>query len=296
MTNIPYRIAFGSIAVGVLVLGLKVVAFLLTGSVALYSDALESVINVATAVMALWALWWGARPADPKHPYGHHKIEYVAAVAEGVLIVLAALSILRAAWFGFLNPRPLDAAAHGLAVSLVATIINAAWAQVLIRAGRRHRSPVLVADGHHLMTDVFTTIGVLAGLLATVFTGWHVLDPLLAAAVAIGILLAGWGVMKGSFGGLLDEAISPAEQERIHAVISEVADGALQAHDIRTRQAGRATFIDFHLVVPGGMTVDCAHDICDRIENALRAAVPGARIAIHIEPETKAKEEGAVEI
>ena len=298
MTTNPYRIAFGSIAVSVLVLGLKIAAYLVTGSIALYSDALESIINVVTSLLTLWALWWGGRPADAKHPYGHHKIEYVAAVSEGVLIVLAALSILRAAYFGFLNPQPLAAPAHGLAISLVATIINAGWAQLLIRAGKRHRSPALVADGRHLMTDVFTTVGVFAGLLAAVFTGWNVLDPLLAALVAIGVLKAGWEQMTESFGGLLDEAVSAEDRARIRSIISGTADGALQAHNIRTRHAGRLIFIDFHLVVPGGMTVYDAHDICDRTEAALREAIPGAHITIHIEPETQAKtkEDGAVAV
>ncbi|MBA5778632.1 cation transporter [Stappia sp. F7233] len=288
------RIAIGSVVVGTAVLALKYFAYRLTGSVALYSDALESVVNVASALVALGAVWYSAKPADSNHPYGHHKIEYFAAVFVGVLIVLAALSIGREAWFAFVDPKPVDFNAEGLAVNGAASIINGIWAYVLISQGRRHRSISLVADGRHLVTDVVSSLGVLAGVALVMLTGWRALDSLLASLVALNILWSGWVLMKESFGGLMDEAAAPDVQEKIREIISAAGEGALEAHDLRTRPAGRVTFVDFHLVVPGDMTVREAHDICDRIEEAIGEAVPGARTTIHVEPEHKAKHSGIV--
>jgi cation diffusion facilitator family transporter len=288
------RAALGGVAVGVIVLALKYAAYLLTGSVALYSDALESVINVAAAGAALLALRVSAKPADADHPYGHHKAEYFSAVLEGVLIVLAALAILREAYLGFLNPRPLEAPAVGLAVNALAGALNGAWSWFLIRNGRRWRSPALVADGKHLLTDVVTSGGVLvgAGLVAT--TGWLVLDPALAALVALNVLWSGWGLVRSSVGGLMDEAVPAELLARIKGAIAEHGEGALEAHDVRTRHAGRSTFVDFHLVVPGEMRVAEAHAICDRIEAVLREDVEGAVVVIHVEPEEKAKHRGVL--
>jgi cation diffusion facilitator family transporter len=283
-----------SIAVGLIVLGLKYAAFHVTGSVALYSDALESIINVVTAVAAFIAIRLSQKPADREHPYGHHKAEYLSAVLEGVLIVLAAISILREAYFGFLSPKALEAPLEGLAINAVASAINACWSFILIRHGRRHRSPALVADGRHLLTDVITSIGVLAGVAVAAFSGWLVLDPVLAALVALNILWMGYGLMRESLGGLMDAAAPADVQSRIRGVISNEADGALEAHDLRTRHAGRVTFIDFHLVVPGAMTVSQAHEICDRIERALKGEMGDAVITIHVEPENKAKHTGIV--
>ncbi len=289
-----FRIAFGSIAVSLIVLGLKLLAFWMTGSVALYSDALESIINVVTAFAALGALWFSYQPADQNHPYGHHKAEYLSAVLEGVLIVLAAISILREAYLGFLDPRPLDAPWQGLAINLLATAINAFWALLLIRTGRKYRSPALTADGRHLMTDVFTSAGVFVGLVGAIVFGMPVLDPILAGFVAINIIWMGWKLMRESVGGLMDEAVPPATLDAIKSVISTEAEGAIEAHDIRTRQAGRATFVDFHLVVAGDMTVSFAHDICDRIERALKDKIEDITVTIHVEPEDKAKHQGIV--
>src|SRR4051794_12010291 len=263
-------LAVGSLAVGVLVLALKALAYWLTGSIALYSDALESTVNVATALAALIAVRLSAQPVDANHPYGHHKAEYLSAVIEGVLIVVAALSILREAYYGALNPKPLDTPLQGLLVNGLATLINGAWGWVLIQQGRGHRSPALVADGKHLLTDVVSSIGVLLGVTLATLTGWAILDPALAALVALHILWSGWGVMKASVGGLMDEAVAAKTLARIRALISSEAEGALEAHDLRTRHAGRMTFIDLHLVVPGEMSVSEAHDICDRIEQALK--------------------------
>jgi cation diffusion facilitator family transporter len=283
-----------SIAVGALVLALKFAAWWLTGSIALWSDALESLVNIATAVAAFAAVQYGARPPDANHPYGHHKVEYFAVVLEGVLIVIAAVSIFRSAWLGYLNPQPLDQPAMGLAVNVAASLINGAWCSVLLVEGRRRGSPALLADGVHLLTDVATSVGVVIGLIAALTTGYLALDSVLAGLVAINILWAGWRVIRLSIGGLMDEAVKPETLDRIRTISSENAKGAIEAHALRTRAAGRMTFIEFHLVVPGTMAVSVSHDICDRIERALRAAVPDVSITIHVEPEEKAKHTGVV--
>ena len=283
-----------SIAVGLAVLALKYLAWNLTGSVALLSDAIESIVNVLTAIAALIAIRFAAQPADKDHPYGHHKAEYVSAVVEGVLIVIAALVILREAWGAFLVPRMIDAPWLGLAVNGAATVINLFWALVLIRQGRKHRSPALAADGSHLMTDVVSSVGVLAGLVLAIYSGVRFLDPLLAGLVALNILWSGWKLMKESAGGLLDEALPDETLERIRAAIAKNADGAIEAHDLRTRHAGPMTFVEFHLVVKGSMSVTEAHEICDRLERAIKEIVSDALISIHVEPEGKAKHSGIV--
>lgn len=288
----PVGIALGSIAVGVVVLGVKFLAYAVTGSVALYSDALESIVNVGAATAALVALRISARPADARHPFGHQKAEYFSAVLEGVLIVVAALSILREAYSGILAPRPLDAPVLGLLINGLGTAINAAWAAVLLRTGRRWRSPALVADGQHLFTDVLTSGGVLVGVVLVAVTGWLVLDPLIAALVALNILWTGWRLVRASVGGLMDEAPPADVMAEIRRIVAEQATGALEVHDLRTRHAGRVTFIEFHLVVPGDMKVAEAHDICDRIEAALEREVHDTEVSIHVEPEHKAKHHG----
>ena len=287
-------LALGSIGVGTLVLALKYAAFQVTGSVALYSDALESIINVATAVVAFFAIRVSAAPPDSNHPYGHHKAEYFSAVLEGVLIILAAMSILHEAYRGILAPKALEAPGLGLAINGAASLVNAAWSWTLIRQGRSLRSPALVADGRHLLTDVVTSAGVILGIGLAVATGWTILDPVLAAMVAANILWSGWGLVKESLSSLMDEALPEAMLVRVREAISANADGAIEAHDLRTRHAGRMTFIDFHLVVPGGMSVTDAHDICDRLERALRIEIEDALITIHVEPDAKAKHAGIV--
>lgn len=292
------RLAIGSVLVGLLVIALKLVAWRITGSVALMSDALESLVNLATALAVIVALRVAMRPADANHPYGHHKAEFFSAVLEGVLIVLAALFILRAAWDGFAAPRAMEAPLPGMIVNAGAGALNGVWAWFLIREGRRHRSPALVADGRHLMTDVISSLGVLLGVGLAVLTGWWVLDPAMAVLVALNILWSGWGVIRGSLSGLMDEAVSEEEIATIRAAIARVArdDVAIEAHDLRTRHAGPVTFIDFHLVVPGETTVEAAHDLCDRIEAALHDALPEARVTIHVEPEHKAKPGGRLDL
>lgn len=288
------KVALGSLFVGVAVLGLKAYAAWATGSVALYADALESVVNVVTAIAALVAVRLAARPADAGLPYGYHKAEYFSAVIIGVFIAVAAILVGLEAWRGFFNPEPVDWGAGAIAISVLATLFNLGWAAYLGRAGRRLRSPSLVADSRHLMTDVVSTIGVLIGVGLVIVTGWHQLDAMLAALVAVNILWSGWQVVRESIGGLMDVAVEPARLGAIRRLIAAHADGAIEAHDVRTRQAGRITFIDFHLVVPGSMTVEAAHSICDNIEAKLREAVDGAQVTIHVEPENKAKHAGIV--
>jgi cation diffusion facilitator family transporter len=292
--NRTLAIAAASLLIGLIVLGLKFLAWYVTGSIALYSDALESIVNVVTALVALLAVRLAQKPADAALPYGYHKAEYFSAVLVGVMIIVAAILIGREAALGLMAPRLPEAPVQGLAISGVATAVNVAWAFVLIRHGRAVRSPALEADGRHLLTDVISTLGVLVGLALVLLTGWAVLDPILAGLVALNILWSGWGVIRQSIGGLMDVAVPPETQKVIREVIATNAEGAIEAHDIRTRQAGKMTFIDFHLVVPGTMSVDAAHAICDRIEAKLRETVKDALITIHVEPEEKAKHSGIV--
>ncbi len=293
MTSVR-NLARGSIAIGLIVLGLKYWAYHLTGSVALLSDAIESIVNVVTAIVAYLAISLSAKPADDEHPYGHHKAEYFSAVLEGVLIVLAAILILREAYVSYLAPRQLDTPWLGLAINGVATVINTGWAWLLIKRGRARRSPALIADGRHLMTDVVSSLGVLGGVAVAALSGIAVLDPILAALVALNILWAGWGLMKESLSGLMDEALEPAMLATIKQTITAHAVGAIEAHDLRTRRAGSMTFIDFHLVVAGSTTVSAAHEICDNLEQAIRAEIGEALITIHVEPDDKAKHSGIV--
>jgi cation diffusion facilitator family transporter len=286
------KLAIGSIAVGALVLALKTLAWWMTGSVALLSDALESTVNLAAAFAALAAIRVAARPADDNHPFGHHKAEFFSAVLEGVLIIVAALFIFKEAYAGFSSPRVMERPFEGLAVNAVATVINGGWAFVLIRQGRRRKSPALVADGRHLWADVVTSGGVAVGVLLAITTGWWVLDPIMAALVAVNVLWSGFRLVRESLSGLMDEAVSEEILATIRSIIASEANGAVQAHDLKTRHAGSAVFIEFHLVVPGDMTVFDAHEICDRIEAALKSAVSGARISIHVEPEHKEKLNG----
>jgi cation diffusion facilitator family transporter len=288
------RLAIASIVVAAAVVGIKNLAYLRTGSVALYSDALESIVNVLTAIASFVAVRIAAQPADRRHPFGHHKAEYFSAGLTGALIVIAALLILLEAHAAWNNPRALNAPAEGLAINGAAAALNSLWAGFLISRGRAQRSPAIVADGWHLLSDVVTSVGVLLGLLLALATGWWRLDPLLAAVVAMYILFAGWRITRQSVGGLMDESAAAEVLDEIRHVIESSAWGAIQVHDLRTRTAGRATFIEFHLVVPGTMTVATAHGICDRIESALTAAIEGSEVLIHVEPEAEAKAKGAL--
>ncbi|MDS7597689.1 cation diffusion facilitator family transporter [Agrobacterium tumefaciens] len=279
------KLAFWGIPLSLGVLGLKLLAWWVTGSVALLSDGLESTVNVVAAFVAYFVVRYAQKPADDDHQFGHHKAEYMSAVLEGVLIVVAALLIVQEAWGALFDPRLPEAPVLGLAINAVAGVINWAWATVLIRVGRTHSSPALKADGHHIMSDVVTSAGVLVGLVLALLTGYAILDPLLAIIVAINILVQGSKVILHSLGGLMDRAVEPEEDEAIKKAIAENSGGIIGVHDLRTRRAGAAAFIDFHVVVPAAMTVREAHDICDRLEDAIRDVIPGASLAIHVEPE-----------
>ncbi|MDT7919113.1 MAG: cation diffusion facilitator family transporter [Meiothermus sp.] len=284
-----------SLVVAGVVLGLKWLAYALTGSVALYSDALESIVNIVAAGSALIAVLVSRRPADSNHPYGHTKAEYFSAVLEGVLIVLAALAIVREAWPRLFAPQPIGGLDTGLLISLGASTINAGLGWFLIRTGRKARSPAVVADGQHILADVLTSVGVLLGVGLAWLSGWWVLDPLLAIAVAFNILWVGWRLVRDSVGGLMDESVSEAELADIRNTLSYTLEGlasegrVLEIHDLRTRRAGPRTFVEFHLVVPGHTSVEQAHQICDRLENALQASMDGVTATIHVEPDHKAK-------
>ncbi|MDV7142286.1 cation diffusion facilitator family transporter [Tropicimonas sp. TH_r6] len=278
-------LALGSLAVALFVLALKIAAWQLTGAVALYSDAMESFVNVAGALLAWIAIRIADRPADKSHPFGHHKAENLSAIAEGSLIVLAAVLILQEAGGAIFSPDLERLGPLGLAVNAVAMVINLVWARVLITAGTRRRSPALSANGRHLMTDVWTSAGVLVGLVLVLLTGWALLDPLIALLVAVNILYEGWKVIFSSAGDLMDSAAHDSDHQVIENAVRSSCHGALQVHDLRTRRAGKVLFIEFHLVVATEMTVGAAHEICDAIEAEIAVHLPEARTTIHVEPD-----------
>ena len=290
------RVAACSIGVGLAVLGLKAAAWAVTGSAALFSDATETLVNVAAALLALAAVHFAARPADANHPYGHDKVEFFAAIIEGALILVAALVILQHAWNTFRAPSPILAPVRGLLLNAAATVLNLLWATVLTRQARRLRSPVLAADARHLASDVVTSAGIVLGVGVAVATGLPWIDPVVAAATSVYVLVSGLLVIGRSVGGLMDAAPPTETIERIRAVVGRSAKGAIEAHDLRTRHAGRLTYLEFHLVVPADMTVAAAHEICDRIEGALRAEMADVVTTIHLEPPHKAKHSGVMVI
>ncbi len=288
------RIASFSIVLGVGVLALKTGAWWLTNSAALFSDALESTVNVAASVIALVALRFAERPADANHTYGHQKAEFFAAVVEGTMIIVAAVAILQHAWQTWGDPGPLTIPWQGLALNGLATVLNGLWGTVLLRAGRQNRSVTLEADGRHLWADVATSVAILAGLEVALQTGRPEVDPLLAAAIAVYVLWSGTSLIGSSVSGLMDAAPPPDVVDRIRRLVGEHAQGALEVHDLRTRHAGRLTYLEFHLVVPGDMRVSEAHEICDRIEAALKGEMQHLTTTIHVEPEGKAKHHGVL--
>lgn len=286
------RLAGWSIVIAAVVLGLKFAAWWVTGSVALYSDALESVVNVVTAALAWVAIRISHRPADKQHPFGHHKAEYFSAVIEGVLIVIAALLIFREAVIALYRPHALEAPLVGMGINFVAAAINAYWAWLLITAGRRARSPALQADGRHILVDVVTSAGVLVGLTLVLVTGWQPIDSIIAIAVGINVLWEGWKVISNSVDGLMDSAVPDPLATEIRQTIIANADGALEVHDIKTRGAARVTFIEFHLVVDGAMSVADSHAICNRIEAALAEVIGEVQVIIHVEPHEERRQDG----
>jgi cation diffusion facilitator family transporter len=279
------RYAWLAIAAALATITLKAFAWWLTGSVGLLSDALESVVNLAAALLALSMLRLAASPPDADHPYGFSKAEYFSAGIEGALIVLASAGIVWAAIPRLMAPRELDMPLAGLALTVIASAINLAVAMVLLRAGREHHSITLEADGRHLLTDVWTSAGVIIGVALVFATGWLYLDPLIAIAVSLHILWTGFGLMRRSVRGLLDPAISSEEQREIATLIAEYSRRyGISFHAVRTRQAGARRFVSFHLLVPDAWTVAQAHQLSEEIEARMRSMVPNAAIFTHIEP------------
>jgi cation diffusion facilitator family transporter len=278
------RYALISVAAALATIALKGGAYLLTGSIGLLSDALESLVNLAAALVALLALWVAARPADAEHTYGHTKAEYFSSGFEGVLIFLAAASIMYTALRRLLHPQAIEAPGIGLAISAAATAINFGTARVLFAAGRRNDSITLEADAQHLMTDVWTSVGVIVGVGAAVLTGWHRLDAIVAIAVALNVLRTGGKLLWRSMLGLLDTALPDDMVGTIRAILDAHSAEGVRYHALRTRQAGARRFIAFHILVPGGWTVQRGHDLLEAIEEQIRAAVPNSTIDTHLEP------------
>ena len=273
-----------SVATGIATIALKMLAWRLTGSTGLLSDALESIVNLAAALIALIVVRWATLPPDEQHMYGHEKAEYFSAGVEGGLIMVAAVSIGWVAIQRLLHPVPLEDVAVGLAISAVASVINLLVGLTLVRAGRRHRSITLEADGRHLLTDVWTSVGVIAGVAVVALTGLERLDPLIALAVAANIVRTGVTLVRRSSGGLMDHALSSSEQSALDAALQPYRGEGVVFHAIRNRQAGRRSFVSMHVLVPGRWTVQQGHNLLERVEADVRAALPHSTVFTHIEP------------
>jgi cation diffusion facilitator family transporter len=278
------RFAWLSIAAALATMALKALAWWITGSVGLLSDAMESLVNLAGALMALAMLTVAARPPDEDHPHGHGKAEYFSAGVEGALIVVAAVAIAVAAVDRLLNPRPLEEVGIGLAVSVTASLVNLGVALVLLRAARAHRSATLQANAHHLLTDVWTSVGVVLGVVAVAVTGWLVLDPLIAIAVAVNIVVTGTRILRDSVAGLMDAALPASEQAVLRQLLDGYAAEGIEYHALRTRQSGARRFVSMHVLVPPGWTVQQGHDLLERIEADVRRALPPVTVDTHLEP------------
>lgn len=278
------RYAYLSIAAALSTILLKGAAWWLTGSVGLLSDALESFVNLAGALMALAMLSLAEAPADDTHSYGHGKAEYFSSAFEGFLILVAAVSIGYAAIERLLNPQAIESVGIGLAVSVVASLINLATARILMKVGRQHHSITLDADAHHLLTDVWTSAGVIVGVGLVWLTGWLWLDPVIALLVAANIVWTGWQLLHRSASGLMDEAIPEEQVRAVETVLEDYRRQGLDFHALRTRQAGRRAFVTLHVLVPGAWTVQQGHDWLEKIEADIRVAVPQAHVTTHLEP------------
>lgn len=278
------RYAAVSILAALATIGLKGGAYLLTGSVGLLSDALESLVNLAAAIAALFALSVAARPADEEHAYGHTKAEYFASGFEGALVLVAAGSILVASVERLVRPEPIHDVGLGLAISLMASGVNFAVARVLAGAGRRYHSIALEADAKHLMTDVWTSVGVIGGVGAVALTGWERLDPIIAILVAVNIVRTGIDLLRRSMLGLLDTALPGELRGSIQAVLDTHKDDGVEFHALRTRQAGARRFVSLHVLVPGEWTVQRGHDYLEGLEEEIRGAVPNSTVFTHLEP------------
>ncbi len=278
------RFAWLSVGVALLTIGLKTTAYLLTGSVGLLSDALESLVNLAGALMAVAMLTIAARPADQSHSYGHSKAEYFSSGAEGVLIIIAAGSIAYTAIERLLHPKPLEQIGFGILVSVAAAVANLIVALILRKAGKEYNSISLSADANHLLTDVWTSAGVLVGVGAVALTGWHPLDAIVALAVAINIIWTGIKIMRGTVSGLMDSALPEEDQDLISAVLKAHEAGGVIYHALRTRQSGALKFISLHVLVPGEWTVAQGHALVSEIEDELEQRLRGSQVVTHLEP------------
>lgn len=283
-----FRAGWLAIGAAVVTITLKFVAYWLTGSAGLLSDAVETVANLVTAIATLISLWYASQPVDPSHNYGHGKVEFFASGVEGVVIIIAAFSI---GWIGIerlLSPQPLESLGFGVVVAVVATAINLIVGTTLIRVGRTHRSPALRADGQHILTDVWTTTGVLLGLAVVALTDWLWVDAVVALVLAVNIAIVGLRLVRSSFNGLMDRALSVEDELRIRSaierVLGEEAIAGATYHALRTREAGSQRFVDFHLLVPGTVDVSRAHVLAGKLEAAVRGATPGIESTIHVEP------------
>lgn len=294
MPSTRIKIARASIGVSVVVLAIKYAAFWVSGSEALLSDAIETILNVIAAAGTLWALSIAALPADDNHPYGHGKAEYLSAVIEGVLVVLTALGIMVIAVHDWMHPTPVHAPFQGVALNALAGIVNLVWARILIGFGRKNSSQALLAAGEHVQSDVWATVALVIGVSLIPLVKWDRLDAVLSALVALNVLRAGFSMMSISMSGLMDETPGADTVETVKSIISVSGTGALEAHDLRMRKVGVLHFVEFHLVVPSEMSVHDAHEICDSIEAALRKELGRASIHIHVEPADKAKHSGVL--
>lgn len=278
------RYAWLSIVTGFVVFGLKLGAFALTGSVGLLSDALESTVNIVAAIVALFALKAAARPADERHHFGHGKAEYFSALVEGLMILLAAGMIMFTATARLLHPQPLEDVGVGLAVSVLASVLNGLVALVLIRAGRAHRSIVLTADGKHLLTDVWTSVGVIVAVAVVAITGLERMDPIIAMLVAVNIVVTGVRLIGSSALGLMDGTLPHEENELIVEVLRRNKTPEVAFHALQTRESGRHRFVSLHILVPGPWSIDQGHDLAEEVEQQIRDALPGTEITTHLEP------------
>jgi cation diffusion facilitator family transporter len=276
--------AFLSIGAAILTIALKSGAYFLTGSVGFLSDALESGVNLVAAIFAVWALTIAAKPPDEEHTFGHSKAEYFSSGFEGALILVAAVSIAIAAIPRLLNPQPIEQVGLGLALSVVASAINGGLGIVLLKAGKRLHSITLRADAHHLIADVWTSVGVLIGILLVSVTGWLILDPLIALLVAVNIVWTGVKLIRESGSALLDASIPLAERKIINEILLPYDRQKVKFHAIRTRIAGKRRFISLHVLVPGEWTVQCGHNLCEEIESAICKTLPNTHVFTHLEP------------
>jgi len=278
----PYTVL--SIGAAIATIGLKTGAYLLTDSVGLLSDAMESGVNLLAACVAFWALSVAAKPADEEHPFGHSKAEYFSSGLESAFILVAAGSIAIAAWGRLFDPQPLEKVEWGLILAFVATAINGMVGWILLKAGRRLRSITLRADAHHLFTDVWTSVGVIIGIILVKFTGWFILDPIIALLVAANIIWTGVNLFRETVSGLMDQAIPKEDLAIITTMFEPYEEQKIRFHSLKTRISGTQRFISFHVLVPGHWTVTQGHDLCENLEQAIAHSLPGAHVSTHLEP------------